>query len=321
MRQTPDDNPIFVPQYHYDAPLSFPNRNALGPPSVAKPPKTADGTTFSSKSFANRMGGSILKRPPSAMLRTDSPNSIPQGDYTYDSRPRTSPTEQHHSSMLVSKSHNDMDSLIHPALRDVPEKSGKPREVVSMSSLEVFGNGFRNDHFSELGRGRDTRDSNDQDPSASTGRRVAYGTLLHPPPAAHRRSSWDPSRILQFPVRPKQFMRRSLTPHLYNPQDIALDDSRSDSEFQGDSTDYHQRQQKIGRMLLASCLIFPPFWFVMACGGFDSFVVTWTSGNVRGVGSFEKKIALVLATVVGLGAVIGVIVGVSMAATAGSAVA
>jgi hypothetical protein len=116
-------------------------------------------------------------------------------------------------------------------------------------------------------------------------------------------------------------MRRSLTPHLYNPQDIALDDSRSDSEFQGDSTDYHQRQQKIGRMLLASCLIFPPLWFVMACGGFDSFVVTWTSGNVRGVGSFEKKIALVLATVVGLGAVIGVIVGVSMAATAGSAVA
>ncbi|KAF8254098.1 hypothetical protein K440DRAFT_639877 [Wilcoxina mikolae CBS 423.85] len=329
MRQTPDDNPIFVPQYHYDAPLSFPNRNALGPPAVAKPPpRTADGTTFSSTSFANRMGGSILKRPPSALLRTDSPNSIPQGDYTFDSRPRTSPTEQHHSSMLVSKSHNDMDSLIHPALRDVPEISGKPREVVSMTSLEMFGNGFRNDRFSELGRGRDTRDSRDQDPvaEASTGRRVAYGNLLQPPPATHRRSSWDPARLSarllhQFPARPKQFMRRSLTPHLYNPQDIALDDNRSDSEFHGGETDHHQRQQKIGRMLLASCLIFPPLWFVMACGGFDSFVATWTGGNVRGVGSTEKKIALVLATVVGLGAVIGVIVGVSMAATAGSAVA
>ena len=111
-------------------------------------------------------------------------------------------------------------------------------------------------------------------------------------------------------------MRRSLTPHLYNPQDIALDDRKSDNEVQEHNAAHHQRQQKVGRMLLAACLLFPPLWFVIACGGFDSFVVGWTGGAVRGVGSFEKKIALVLATVVGIGAVIGVVVGVSVGATA-----
>ena len=111
-------------------------------------------------------------------------------------------------------------------------------------------------------------------------------------------------------------MRRSLTPHLYNPQDIALEDRKADGEVQEHNTNHHQRQQKVGRMLLAACLLFPPLWFVMACGGFDSFVVGWTGGAVRGVGSLEKKIALVLATVVGIGAVIGVVVGVSLAATA-----
>ncbi|KAA8903588.1 hypothetical protein FN846DRAFT_53749 [Sphaerosporella brunnea] len=329
MRQTSDDEPILVPQYRYDVP--FPNRNALSSPNFARPPKTADGNVYSS--LGHRMSGSILRRPPSAILRSPV-GTIPQGDDTYDLRPKTTPDQQRGSGMFLSKSYNDMDSLVHPALR----ASNKPRDVISMTSLEDFSSGlrgvsftgervdtagtYRNKPTSEDGQrttcsnnnnnNNNNNESNNKGNNESKNKSNNNNDRLRPPPEAQR-SSWNSSRFLnQLPVRPREFMRRSLTPHLYNPQDIYIDQSKFDP------TENRERQQKIGRMLLAVCLLFPPMWFVMAGGGFDPFVANWTRGSIRKVGSIEKRLALILATVVCLGAVIGVVVGVSIAATSGA---
>jgi len=296
MRQTSDDNRVFVPQYHYDAPFSFPNRNALGAPTPAQPPKTADGSPYPPSPLANRVGGSILKRPPSAILHSPATNSfvgdIPQGDDTYDVPP--------------GKSQKARESQTHPALRD-------PRSGDSMTSLEIFGNGTRAGHFGAQQNKPDAGRLSQDVAASEDGQRTTNHNngLLQPPQEAHR-FSWDPSRFLgQFPARPRQFMRRSLTPHLYSPQDVDLDPTKVDQ----DHTTAH-RQRKIGRLLLLACMLFPPLWFVMACGGFDTFIASWTSGTVRRVGSGERKIALVLATVVCIGAVVGVVVGISVASTA-----
>ena len=296
MRQTSDDNPVFVPQYRYDAPFSFPNRNALGAPTPAQPPKTADGIPYPSSSLANRVGGSILKRPPSAILRSPVTDpyvgDIPQGDDMYDMPP--------------GKRQKDRESQTHPALRDL--KNGG-----SMTSLEVFGSGMRAGPFSAEHNRLDTGRSSQDIATSEDGQRTTFrdNGLLQPPQDAHR-SGWDPSRFLgQLPARPRQFMRRSLTPHLYNPQDVDMDSTKA-----GPDHSTAHRQKKIGRLLLLACVLFPPLWFVMACGGFDSFIANWTTGAVRGVGSVERKIALVLATVVCIGAVVGVVVGISMASTA-----
>lgn len=312
MRQTSDDKPVLIPQYRYDGQLSFPHRNALIPPALAMPPRSPDGIVYSESSLGNRIGGSILKRPPSAVLRTPTSeefdlSSIPQGDYTYDGRPRTSYTENYQFATPLSKSHNDMDSLIHPALRNLSEPV-KTREVVSMGSVEVFGSGFRGSPFRPLASQDEISIIRD---SAGQPQDVAFdNNLLQPPPQAKHTSRF----IGQFPVRPKVFLRRSLTPHLYRPQDIAM----TDPELQGESgVSYRQRQKTIGRLLLVCCILFPPLWFVMACGGFDSFVVTWTNGNVRGVGGVERKIALALAVVVAVGTVIGVVIGLTTASSVG----
>jgi hypothetical protein len=251
------------------------------------------------------MSGSILQRPPSAVLRSPT-GSIPQGDDTYDARPKTTTAPEQHrgTGMPFTKSSNDMNSLVHPALRGL-DPPGKPRrEIVSMGSLEVFSSGLRDVTFI------DERADTSHKPASEDGQRTTSNNdLLRPPPNAHR-TSWDPSRFLsQLPARPKQFLRRSLTPRLYNPQDVDLDQTKFDP------VEIRQQQRTIGRMLLAVCVLFPPMWFVMACGGFDPFITNWTHGAVRKVGGVEKKIALILATVIGLGAVIGVVVGISIAAT------
>jgi hypothetical protein len=251
------------------------------------------------------MSGSILQRPPSAVLRSPT-GSIPQGDDTYDARPKTTASPEQHrgSGMPLTRSSNDMNSLIHPALR-VLEPPRKPRrEVISMGSLEVFSSGLRGVSF--IGERADTSHT----PASEDGQRTTCNNDRLRPPSNAQRSSWDPSRFLsQLPARPKQFLRRSLTPRLWNPQDVDLDQTKFDP------VESRQQQRKIGRMLLAACVLFPPMWFVMACGGFDPFITNWTHGAVRKVGGVEKKIALVLATLICLGAVIGVVVGISIAAT------
>ncbi|KAI5821488.1 hypothetical protein BZA77DRAFT_7128 [Pyronema omphalodes] len=350
MRQTTDEKPIFVPHYRYDSALSFPNRNALAVPSLAKPPNTSDGMP-GSPTFANRLGGSgsILTRPPSAMLRAESDTSgsnlslaIPQGDFSYDlqHRPKTSHAETYHPAGHAQ----DRQSLIHPALRHDPERNVK-RDVVSMTGLETLGSQFRNaSPFSRLSHGRDAdsleityAESNrhSQYTQASNDRHVTYGESLAPPTPAptktrfsnrfsnrFSRVSWRPPQLLLFqmlPKRPKKFMRRSLTPHLYNAQDIALDKSDTESQMAQmvqENEDMAKRQTKIGRMLLFACLIFPPLWVLVACGGFDSAVQSATGGQVKCVGRLEKKIAIVLATVTMVALVVGVVVGVSVAATA-----
>lgn len=83
-----------------------------------------------------------------------------------------------------------------------------------------------------------------------------------------------------------------------------------------ENEDMAKRQTKIGRMLLFACLIFPPLWVLVACGGFDSAVQSATGGQVRCVGRLEKRIAIVLSTVTMVALVVGVVVGVSVAATA-----
>ena len=311
MRQTSDDNAMFVPQYRYETPSAFPNRNALSPPTLAQPPKTADGSLYlSTASFGSRAGGSILNRPPSALLRSPV-TGIPQGDNAYDRRPATSYAEmQRTSDTLLSKSYNDVDSLMHPALRNDSKAKGPIREVVSMGSLEAFGRNFTDDTPFKAGAGA----TRSQRSPSEDWQRVTYDSnLLQPPQEAHR-TSWDRSGFLNnFPVRPKQFLRRSLTPRLYNPQDVSLD-SESKTDQGGEMAGNRERQKTIGRMLLAVCLLFPPLWFVLACGGLDSLVATWTGGAVRGVGSTEKKIALALASVVCVGAVVGIVVGITVGA-------
>ncbi|KAI5781902.1 hypothetical protein EDC01DRAFT_233980 [Geopyxis carbonaria] len=326
MRRTSNDNPVLVPQYRFQATSAFPNRNALGPPLLANPPKTADGTTFSSMSFANRPSGSILRKPPSAaILRSpvvDSYVSIPQGDQTYDRRPRTS-----HGGESISSS----DSMVHPAFRitSASSDSSRARKVASMSSLEMFGNGLR---LGSAGEPSGQIPTGSPSIARTSFARTEYSEIeeipgrsiqidrLQPPERSHR-SSWDPSRYLGHLTssrRPSKFLRRSLTPHLYSPQEIGLESMSNKSDggsSHGLSPPELDRQKNIGRCLILLCLAFPPLLFVFACGGFDSFIASWTNGQVKRVASTEKKIALILGTFLLVAAVAGIIAGVSLAAT------
>ena len=306
MRQTPDDNPILVPQYRYPSPLSFTNRNALGTaaPAMAKTYPTVEGSIFPAQSLSHRASGSILKRPPGAVLRSPVAEAfeIPQGDHAYDAGAWGS-VELHRPGSAISSSDAHFRTSHQP---------GRDSYALSMNSLENFGGGFK------TVTPKSSADDINRIPSEEHDdrRRVRYSDLPKEPEPTQRSSWLEPrGRYLQVPRRPRQFLRRSLTPHLYNPQDIDLDRIYTNAnEDQGLQMLALQEQKRVGRFLLAVCTFFPPLWFVIACGGADSFVASWSNGQVRMIGSMEKKIALVLAGIAGIGALIGVVVGVTSAA-------
>lgn len=77
----------------------------------------------------------------------------------------------------------------------------------------------------------------------------------------------------------------------------------------------YEAQRRVGRLVMLLCLLFPPLLFVMAGGGMDMAVESVTKGKVKRIGSREKRIALILGTVLAIAVVVAVVVGVSVAVT------
>lgn len=291
MRQTSGDEPILVPHYRYEVSSAFPNRNALTRPIPAKP-TTADSTKSSTS--ANSIPGSLLRKPPSAILHGSAvmePYSpISQGDQVYDR------------------------SDVHPAFRRSTDNDSE--YAASNSHLEAFGGGFRAVATAPDGSNIDiTR----PDPGTPSIQRLSFTDLPTPEPA--RRRSWSPAKYLPIPSRrPAKFLRRSLTPHLYSPQDIALEPMGEKEMTKSQQQPPHairRRERRIGRMLMLMCVVFPPLLFILASGGFDSFVASWTKGEIRRIGSTEKRLSLILGTLLMMAVVIAVVAGVSVAVTTG----
>ncbi|KAL7268004.1 hypothetical protein RUND412_009388 [Rhizina undulata] len=339
MRQTPDNVPILVPQYNFNPTSSFPNRNALTTP---------------------KNSSRFIARPQSAVLPPPKPRDaciIPQGDDAFDSYepsvhsiPGVFRTEEvRRKSIVHSRSSNDIDTLVHPALR-VPTSDGKRdrRNVVSMSSVEVFALTGRNS--SEAHSTAGTRTSrvtwSDVPPprsqgSSTAGNKVGLGERLTDITAALNQleggtaNSYNntndkkkkskkaelkvPRPARRIPIRP-EILRRSMTPRLYRPRPLSdhwRDLFGVNLEGGGnvfEASEYRAKEARAGRIMLAMCLLFPPLLFVLAWGGFDNSVDSWTAGEVKEVGVVEKRIAMVLGSVVVVGVIAGVIVGVTLGA-------
>ncbi|TGZ77656.1 hypothetical protein EX30DRAFT_374446 [Ascodesmis nigricans] len=279
MRETSDHEPILVPEYRFSG-TYFPHRNSLSnapqPILHLQPP---DSPT-----------GSILRRPPSAVLRSPLHESFPpQGDFTGDTRP---PSPTHHFTPNRQRSESRT-----PIISITPSLAAD-----SVTSLP-----------SHLPHHTPQNRDSLQPPSLH---------LRTPSPAPSRRSSWL-SAILppRFrPDRPQKFTRRSLTPRLYNAHEVALDAQRDrpgypDDEYEREMKEERRTQREAGMLLIALCVLFPPLWFVVAAGGMDGVVAGVTGGKVKAVGRREKRVAGVLGAVVGGVCVVAVVVGVSVAVT------
>ena len=218
--------------------------------------------------------------------------TIPQGDQTYDI------------------------SEVHPAFRRSTDNDSE--YAASNTHLDAFGGGLRAAATAPDGSNIDiTR----PDPGTPSIQRLSFTDLPTPEPA--RRRSWSPAKYLPVPSRrPAKFLRRSLTPHLYSPQDIALE-SMGEKEMSGSQQQQspphaiRRRERRIGRMLMLMCIVFPPLLFILASGGFDSFVASWTKGEIRRIGSPEKRHSLILGTILMIVVVVAVVSGVSVVATTG----
>lgn len=348
MRQTSDETPILVPQYTFAPDSSFPNRNALTSPILAKPsPPNLRGP--GNETPATWFGGSPIAKPEGAILRSsdshDSYYAIMQGDQAGDSYPNSPDRGMNSSSSRKSISHsvsdNRMASLVHPALRGGSKASahpGRSRAALSMGSLEgIVGIGMRSLVTGTPGKmvGSSLADNSDlgypledtppkrKAPPKKVRMSLNLDEIVPAPESrsedlrsSERHVQRKKSLRVQVPSRKSMRpgdLRRSMTPRLYAPRPVGdswkdLTDLESLPDHE-QAREYRRREAKAGRILLGFCLLFPPLLLVVAWGGFDVTVEGWTSGQVKGVGKVEKKIAAWVGGTFAICVVVGIIVG------------
>ncbi|KAG0635850.1 hypothetical protein HOY80DRAFT_1056004 [Tuber brumale] len=344
MRRTPDETPILVPQYMFSSESSFPNRNALTLPIPAKI-SSSNLRGADHIPLATRYGSSPITKPEGAVVRSlDLNNSyysgVIRGGQADDSPAHPARYSGSHKSVSQSMSDSQMGELVHPAHRQasrVSRHGGRDRGVVSMGSLEgIAGIGLRSMPSPGLSGGKfvgsslaDTSDIGHplEDTTAKSGinqKRVRMGVNLdeiapapqhyfeREPEVRKKRRSYLPPALGPRPMRPKD-LRRSMTPHLYAPRplgdswkDLADIESLPDNE---QTLEYRKREKRVGRLLLAFCMLFPPLLLVVAWGGFDVTVEGWTSGQLKGVGRVEKRIAAWVGGTFAVCVVAGIIAG------------
>jgi hypothetical protein len=243
-------------------------------------------------------------------------------------------------------SDNKMAALVHPALRKsskAPAYASRSRAVVSMGNLEgIVGIGTKPFVTGTPGRtgektvGSSLADTSDlgyaiEDSPAkdhSPFKRVRVGVNpdddITPVPDPHledaeqnvpnvqRKKSQRVHVSTGRLMRPKN-LRRSMTPRLYDPRplgdswkDLTDLESLPDRE---QTIEYRKREAKAGRILLGFCLLFPPLLLVVAWGGFDATVEGWTTGQVKGVGEAEKRLAAWVGGIFAVCVVVGIIIG------------
>jgi len=341
MRRTPDETPILVPQYTFSAESSFPNRNAL---TLPIPAKTSSPNLRGADHIplATRYGSSPITKPEGAIVRSpDLSDSyyggMIQGDQADNASAHSARYSGSHKSVAQSMSDNRIGELVHPAHRQASRASQHNRGVVSMGSLEgITGIGLRAMPSSGLSGGRfvgsslaDTSDIGHplEDTTAERDinpKRVRMSTNLdeitpapqhyfeREPKVQNKRRSYRLPALGSRPMRPKN-LRRSMTPHLYAPRplgdswkDLADVESLPDNE---QILEYRKREKKAGRLLLGFCMLFPPLLLVVAWGGFDVTVEGWTSGQVKGVGKVEKRMAAWVGGTFAVCVVAGIIAG------------
>lgn len=293
MRETSDENQILVPHYNYHPGSGFPNRNALTAPAPTKLPQAPkDAATIQSH------GTPSITKPPSVHLRSGSDaSSIPQGDGGHDGA-----AEEPESPLMP------------PRMRF---GSQDPRSVTSMSSVEFFGGGFPMVTPQETGV-RLVGSSLANEPGK---KRVHYNNM----PQTEVEEDLDvigpisPPRALMESLPTRPGVKRG-SAHLWAPREIG--DAYSVETGINvkpviEKAEHRRREARVGRFLLAFCLVFPPLLFVMACGGFDSLAPGMSNGELRKIGSTEKKLALVIGSTIAIGAIVGIVVGLSVGITAG----
>lgn len=225
MRETSDHQPILVPEYRFSGSV-FPNRNSLSEPQPALQLQPPDSPTHS-----------ILRRPPSAVLRSPLQETFPsQGDYAEDSRPPSPiapPSPTLPRGLFTSNRHRS-DSRT-PIISITPSLA--PPSTTSLPSQ------IPNTH---------NRESLQPPPHH----------VRTPTPSSSRRQSWL-DRILQSPRprsdRPSKFLRRSLTPRLYNAHEVAMSARREqdNDDYVREMQEEYEAQRRVGRLVMLLCLLFP----------------------------------------------------------------
>ncbi|KAH0606673.1 uncharacterized protein H6S33_003507 [Morchella sextelata] len=346
MRQTSDETPILVPQYFYPSD-GFPNRNALTTPtrSTFSPLSSINTSNAGAMPFAGQYGSSPIAMPKNVLTRDSSSSFYMRmgGDQAVDSRncsPR-SPRFPEYGSMpgspFESNTHSPNETTpIHPALRSpeqTPVHKGGRRQDISTGNQHGIemdllvtgtpGGTGRRLAGSSLAGGSDTM-SNDR-LGVDTRKQVRMSGIdevnFIPPlqdsttNASRKKESrsWASLYGTRLPRRPKD-LRRSMTPRLYDPRRISdswTDISNDDPEaMRGESHNrtYRMQEKRLGRIILALCVLFPPLLLLVAIGSFDAMVDSWSNGEVKGVGKSEKRIAAIVGGVLAVSAVVGGVV-------------
>ncbi|KAH8150792.1 uncharacterized protein LAJ45_04973 [Morchella importuna] len=347
MRQTSDETPILVPQYFYPSD-GFPNRNALTTPtrSTFSPLSSINTSNAGAMPFAGQYGSSPITMPKNVLTRDSSSSFYMRmmgGDQAVDSRncsPRSPRFPEYGSvpgSPFESNTHSPNETTpIHPALRSpeqTPVHKGRRRQDISTGNQHGIemdllvtgtpGGTGRRLAGSSLAGGSDTMSNDRLGVDARKQVRMSGIDEVNfiPPlqdsstsaPRKNESRSWASLYGTRLPRRPKD-LRRSMTPRLYDPRRISdswTDISNDDPEaMRGESHNrtYRMQEKRLGRIILALCVLFPPLLLLVAIGSFDTMVDSWSNGEVKGVGKSEKRIAAIVGGVLAVSAVVGGVV-------------
>lgn len=355
MRQTSDETPILVPQYFYPSDgfpsrnaLTTPTRSTFSPLS------SINTSNAGAMPFAGQYGSSPIAMPKNALTRDSSSSfyiRMMGGDQAVDSRD-CSPRSPRYSeygpdtpgSPFESSPYPPNDATpIRPMLRSpeqTPVHKGGRRQDISVGDhhgieMDMLVTGTpggtgRRLAGSSLAGGSDTV-SNDRFgvDARKQVRMSGIDEVNFVPPlqdstinAPRKKGSrgWLSLYGTRLPRRPKD-LRRSMTPRLYDPRRISdswTDIPNDDPEAMRNeprSRVYRMQEKRLGRIILALCILFPPLLLLVAIGSFDAMVDSWSNGEIKGVGKPEKKIAAIVGGVIAVGAVVGGVVAAILAAS------
>lgn len=85
----------------------------------------------------------------------------------------------------------------------------------------------------------------------------------------------------------------------FTPPDGRIIPSQLEPPSESQDPEYVHMQKKYSRVLLLLCCLFPPMLIILAFGGMDETIGSFTDGRVDEVGIFYKRVAFTLGTVVG----------------------